>query len=299
MASAGDWIQLTEGKQFSRLLYTNPVCFLCCSANAVASNLVAPTPSSTDDNNNTITATASEVMQHNSTEPARLPAFRNVMVLSWLTATNNSGRFMFSLNRRRYSSGLVNMLREFVLAVPVQGMEELLTAVGGVSGRFGSKFPADYDSCLSTDASATQQPVSKRQRRKEPRFRAGIPKLKRVLVGTNQAMETSDTAQFAIEGTVAHLVCRVHHIVSQDSPLLSDVIDDDHDLIVALVVQAHVHKNYWDATKNIFRPAAAKPAVPPYLTFFGSQTFGYILPASSLPEPLQANAETAESDGLR
>ena len=68
-SNTDEWIDLKEPKQFCRLLYTNPVCFL-----------------------STIATTEQQ---------------RNVMVLSWLTATNNEGRFMFSLNRRRHTASHV------------------------------------------------------------------------------------------------------------------------------------------------------------------------------------------------
>jgi flavin reductase (DIM6/NTAB) family NADH-FMN oxidoreductase RutF len=79
------WLELTLPKQFSRLLYTNPVCFLStCSRD------------------------------HG----------QNVMVVSWLTAINNEGRLVMSLCRRRHTVSML-LSKEFietttfVLSVPV------------------------------------------------------------------------------------------------------------------------------------------------------------------------------------
>ena len=54
----------------------------------------------------------------------------------------------------------------------------------------------------------------------------------------------------------------------------SPIIDDDHLLIMAEVTDAYVHPSYWDDMKKLFRPVSKE--VPPYLKFFGSQTFGYV-----------------------
>jgi flavin reductase (DIM6/NTAB) family NADH-FMN oxidoreductase RutF len=303
MAETSDWIELTEGKQFSRLLYTNPVCFLCTSSRSC----------SVDDGDETKIPppTTLPVTGNAAEDPTkdRSAASQNVMVLSWLTATNNNGRFMFSLNRRRHSSTLLksSLSSEFTLSVPVQGMEELVRSVGSVSGHFGSKFPADYNDVVegSAASSSTVTPgprMSKRQRKKEPRFPTGIPQLERVSMEDRDHHSASGSSNhgndshanshcFAIQGTVAQLVCRVYRVMSS-SPLSfatssdpnatlsspqtdSSIIDDDHDLFLAEVIRARVRPAYFDVTKNLFRPATAD--TPPYLTFFGSQTFGYVV----------------------
>lgn len=121
------WIELNEPKQRSRLLYTNPVCFLSTT---------------TGDNE------------------------RNVMTLSWLTSTNNEGRFMFSLNRRRNTASVLTLGSNFCLSVPVKGMEELVRHVGRASGRWGSKFVEDHPKPAPESSSLTQDPpLSKRDRK--------------------------------------------------------------------------------------------------------------------------------------
>jgi flavin reductase (DIM6/NTAB) family NADH-FMN oxidoreductase RutF len=245
-SSVPDWIRLSEGKQFSRLLYTNPVCFLCTYHNASA-----------DDAKTTTDAPNENDQDHSN---------RNVMVISWLTATDNYGKFMMSLNRRRHTATRMSHANtEFVLCVPVQGMEELVRNVGGVSGKWGSKFPNERDEDDVQPQEAFQK-LGKRQQKRQQRFARGVPDLQIMPFGGNDKAIT-DLSLFAIQGTVAHLQCQVEKV-------LEHVIDEDHYLITAKVKNAYCQSDYWDANKNIFRPSQESK---PYLSFFGSQTFGYVV----------------------
>jgi len=231
------WVELTEGKTLARLLYTNPVSFL----------------------------TASSPQNQNQ---------KNVMVLSWLTATNNDGQFMFSLNKRRHTASILHEGALFTLSIPVQGMEELVRNVGSVSGRFGSKFPSDnikHKASLSTKATGVEAPKSKRQKKKLLRQGEGVPQLESVPIVDNQHHQL-----FAIRGTVARMVCRVNRI-------LEGAIDSEHLLVLAVTHRALVRTDYWDQEKVLFRPMLADTA--PYLTFFGSQTFGYVVSEPNMPVP--------------
>lgn len=251
------WIKLKDKKSFSRVLYTNPVCFL--TTVRMSDNI-----------------TASPV--------------KNVMVVSWLTPVNNNGRFMMSINKRRHTSTVLTSdphsvsfpsLHEFVLCVPVAGMEELVLNVGKTSGRWGrSKFPQDYSAHRNVE-----NPDKKRIH-----FSHGIDGLFAVKVGTSdQFTSISDDglqprSPFAIKGTVAHLKCAIHHIASEHEKF----VDNEHNLIIADVIEAYVHCDYWDGTKNQFFPQqrggsdnettrpSSSSLPPPYLTFFGSQKFGYV-----------------------
>jgi len=242
------WLKLSERHQFSRLLYPNPVCFLGLE--------------------------------------------NNVMVLSWLTATNNNGHFMFSLCKRRHTASMLMQDSIFTLSVPVRGMEELVKHVGGVSGRLGSKFSANHHTqpekpasvpCTSTSSTAEQQPpLSKRQKKKIMLQGRGVPGLETVpleIGGGNQQH------LFAIEGTVARMVCKVNQI-------LNEIIDSDHLLVLAQVDLAEVHRDYWDETKDQFRPMRAETA--PYLTFFGSQRFGYVVSEDRLLDSELASLESVK-----
>lgn len=219
------WVELIEGRKLARLLYTNPVSFLTtCS-------------------------------------PQNQPQ-KNVMVLSWLTATNNNGQFMFSLSKRRHTASMLQEGAFFSLSIPVRGMEELVRNVGSVSGRFGSKFPSDnikHEASLSR----VEAPKSKRQKKKLLRQGEGVPQLESVPIVDNQHHQL-----FAIRGTVARMVCQVNRI-------LEGVIDAEHLLVLAVTHRALVRTDYWDQEKVLFRPMEVDTA--PYLTFFGSQTFGYVV----------------------
>lgn len=246
-----DWIQLSEKKQFSRLLYTNPVCFLSTAASGETDNV-----SDADD----------------ESKQRQRPARRNVMVLSWLTPTNNNGRFMFSLNRHRYTASRLREGSIFVLSIPVEGMEDLVRSVGSVSGRFGSKFQHDHETSeeLKTTSFSDGPSLSKRQKKKQEKenfANHGIPALEAVVPGTTSAQTTSDDdGIFAIRGTVAHLVCQIYKLIEEP------VIDDSHLLVLASVESAFARKSYWNQEKNLFQPQGSSP---PYLTFFGAQIFGY------------------------
>ncbi|KAL7565479.1 hypothetical protein ACA910_012218 [Epithemia clementina (nom. ined.)] len=415
-----DWIKLDTGKDFSRLLYTNPVCFLYVGENAFGSDRKAT--QSYDNNSGSSFFVASgeggavsttqqgisnvssaappanlsssiekpiaiEVLRERrvvaANETTHLPLCdasdgarqrRNVQVLSWLTATNNEGSFVFSINHRRHTASFLLMQNQhddgvlsnnnqkderfFSLSVPVQGMEQLLLDVGSCSGRFGSKFPSDhtdnvtskqsFDLPETASSSAEEQdqehaagamaaseatPTSSttnaqegrspnisgtrnRQRKQPPktRFPIGIPGLELVRVGSiaaapNQTTPRTDHHFAGIEGCVAHLYCRVlqciaHPTISpnhyKDSRECATKLNPDrpqqHSLVLAQVETAYVHSHYWDGQKKLFRPQ--NQHVPPYLTFFGSQTFGYVQSEPHLqcikeliPQSVPVNAE--------
>ena len=117
----------------------------------------------------------------------------------------------------------------------------------------------------------------------------------------------TQSSLFVIDGTIAYLKCRTYAVLgsppsSTDASTENEskyygtgkqkaeekaadkevecgyvhppiVIDDNH-LFVMAETDAYVHPSYWDRNKLLFRPLSND--VPPYLTFFGSQTFGYV-----------------------
>jgi flavin reductase (DIM6/NTAB) family NADH-FMN oxidoreductase RutF len=353
--SSRDWIHLTDPKSFSRLLYPNPVCLLStvriCDPITQSQDEAPVNNESKDEQVVSVDADAATVQNIQKADDSKqgkgtavavavaaadasLEQYprRNVMVLSWLTATNNQGSFVFSICKRRHTASMLLLdsntntttqqqqqpmtTTYFVLSVPVRGMEQLVLEIGGVSGRWGSKFPDDYpphhhDDTIrrstnnNTNATTTKNnsinnneqscsplsvPLSKRQRKKQRRrnLLGGIPGLKAVPFGHEDgvsppAAETSDSKSstssssslFAIHGTVAHLKCRMVsslHNNNDDNSTMG--MDDDHHLVMAQVMEAHVHPLYWDSSKSQFRPQYQN--VPPYLTFLGSQTFGHV-----------------------
>jgi flavin reductase (DIM6/NTAB) family NADH-FMN oxidoreductase RutF len=265
------WIHLTEKKDFSRLLYPNPVCFLSTTTSRSSS----PPPSHPAKGESGLTLNTAAAVKR-----------RNVMVLSWLTATNNSGRFMFSINRNRHSASTVVPIDEssgkaragvnFVLSCPVQGMEQLVIDVGGTSGKWGSKFMEDHnqnDADLLERSELDLDSMSNSQRKKHKRMQLakGIPNLCAVPLGNLEESAQEGNGSFAINGTCAHMHCRTFAVVDEPA---TGIIDEDHHLVMAEIIDAYVDELYWDATKKQFRPTSED--VPPYLTFFGAQTFGYV-----------------------
>ena len=269
-------------------MYTNPVLFLCTidhssdSTESTRSQCNSPPKPDECSNSNS---------KFYSTENPK----RNVMVLSWITATNNEGRFMFSINKRRYSASFLsppdplNADRttigvKFSLCVPVKGMEQLVLDVGSVSGQHGDKLQSL--TCTETIQTLTKvdrnEQLSNRQKKKlkkDQLTKKGIPGLIPIPLGDSSPYttltETQSTSDlFAIKGTVAHMQCRTYGVMSTPPEHSSYSIDENHLLILAEVFDAYVKPSYWDDTKKLFCPQEEE--VPPYLTFFGSQTFGYV-----------------------
>ena len=65
-----------------------------------------------------------------------------IMTLTWITAMNNHGGFVVSINNRRHTRGHVMEKRRFCLGIPTSDMRSTVLAVGGCSGRDGNKFDA-------------------------------------------------------------------------------------------------------------------------------------------------------------
>ena len=174
-------------------------------------------------------------------------------------------------------------------------------------------------SVQESGAEEMPNPISRRQQKKMRRQKrtGGIHGLKSVPLGApssgvpGKKIPDRDGC-FAIDGTVAHLKCRMlmpwqmpspqlqclgnaensrdwakievscRQQVEQSSsltglassPLL--LLDGDHYLIMGQVVDAYCKISHWDSSKNLFRPMNRD--AQPYMTFFGSQTFGYVQP---------------------
>lgn len=254
-SSSPSWIPLTEATDWSRLLYPNPVCFLCTSIE------VSSTKESAD-------------FEHHDTPTRRQ---RNVMTISWLTATNNSGRFLMSLHKRRFTTKFFQeQSQDFCLCVPTTRHSQLVLDVGKVSGHFGSKFTSSGSVERLVGPPPPPPPpqgASKRQRRQweQSTFAAhGIPGL--VAVDFETATEHDSSGRslqdiFYIEGTVARMHCQVLQVVEGSSEML---VDEDHVLVAAQVCRAYCRTDFWRAERRLFGGKL--------LTFLGSQTFGAVVP---------------------
>lgn len=125
-----------------------------------------------------------------------------------------------------------------------------------------------------------------------------IPGLKAISISpplSLQAAAVPPPPLIYIDGTVAYMICQVVQILETHNDN-----NPDHYLLLGQIHGANVLSTYWDVQKNIFRPIITpsphrkdandttttndhncsndpndKPP-PPYLTFFGAQTFGYV-----------------------
>lgn len=78
-----------------------------------------------------------------------------------------------------------------------------------------------------------------------------------------------DANLIAVASCVAHIEC---NIISMQEKC-------GHFLTTCKMKRGWVRPNYWDKKKRNFIPQSDN--VPPYFTFFGSQTFGYVRPTPS------------------
>lgn len=107
----------------NRILYTNPVCFLSVRDAATGR--------------------------------------KNVMTISWLTPTDNHGGVFLSVNAKRHTATFLRKASAvFCLSVATQGMEEMLLAVGGCSGRDAADSREAATGLSSGPSSAAASPVS-------------------------------------------------------------------------------------------------------------------------------------------
>jgi flavin reductase (DIM6/NTAB) family NADH-FMN oxidoreductase RutF len=204
------WIRLKEPKQWSRLLYPNPVCFLCTE---------------------TVTTTKRRLLP-------------NVMVVSWMTAINNAGTFMFSINKRR-------------------------------TGSYGRPYCYQYDDHTNNENDGRKGDTTTTPNAQSKDDIEDTGDKRNVLHASSSSLYHESSSIFAIDGTVAHMVCQT----TKKSYHPAFGMEKDHIVIIAQITDAYVLDSYWDSSKNIFRPQP--PPHAPYSTFLGSQEFGHVMSSSS------------------
>ena len=106
-------LQLNKN-QFSRLLYTNPVCLL---TSVVASSAAASSPSDAKRGSSSASDSSAASADPDSGDKRKQSPSRNVMTITWLTATSNHGELVCSMNASRYSAELVVPMKRFGAAV--------------------------------------------------------------------------------------------------------------------------------------------------------------------------------------
>uniref|UniRef100_M4BES9 Flavin reductase like domain-containing protein n=1 Tax=Hyaloperonospora arabidopsidis (strain Emoy2) TaxID=559515 RepID=M4BES9_HYAAE len=220
-----DWVAVSKGL-LSRLLYPNPVCLLSvCHSDGSA---------------------------------------RNVMTISWITAINNHGGFICSINAARYSVKFIKYAGAvFVLNVPVRGMEDLVLAIGGCTGAETDKFEK-FGIAVCGPAGIEHKEVPD-----DDNVQMKKRKLSKKEVA-EQDIARAIHQSIALRDCVAHLMCRVESVTENDG----------HLLLRCVQLAGWTRRAYWDGRN--FIPQASTD-VEPYLTFLGSKSFGYVLPADSMP----------------
>jgi flavin reductase (DIM6/NTAB) family NADH-FMN oxidoreductase RutF len=277
--------------------------------------------------------------------------YPNAMTLSWLCPVNNQGLFTFSINEKRHTATRLHAAHlasessgeaaEFVLNIPVQGMEEMVLGIGSCSGAKGDKLerlkiplcvpgwnplPGQGEAFSeinpfagledeNEDSEVDEQPVRNELKPKASEASnpfaaledddaeeeegegkeeeaactlqtaaAGEPKRKRddaVPTGLRDGKKkrqkgTPDTpAEYSVEhlvaipACVAHLACRVRDMRAVDGQWLC----------TAMIERVFVRPEYWSG--KVFMPQ--NDEVPPFMSFVGSQKFGYVQAATANP----------------
>ncbi|KAI8837012.1 hypothetical protein BJ741DRAFT_604778 [Chytriomyces cf. hyalinus JEL632] len=253
----------------SRMLYANPVCLLTTTS--------IPTPA-------TILPPANEPAQPSLPET-------NVMTISWLTAIDNSGHFIASMNKGRYSAelllsrihGLDYSNAFFTLSVPVHGSEKLVVDIGSCSGRttkdklktLGIKTCSpgwkSFQAPTATEDVSTADRGPKRSRKKED-FADEAFSRKHGLV--------------AISQSVAHLICRVDEIQERHG----------HLILHCVIGAAFCKSEYWNG-KNFapIRNPVTGVTPPPYLTFLGTKVFAAAAPFEAVEEAEEGREKKEEA----
>lgn len=254
--SPNPFVRVKAGN-FSRLLYSNPVCLLTTST-----PLSANTATSADSNAAALSgevavavasspaapaATVSTALASSAVAAAPASALprRNVMTISWLTATSNHGEFVCSMNASRYSAHLLAAQgasgdcvgSSFVLSVPVAGMETIVKAIGGCSGKDAAQSGAKdkiaqlgVQICRPGNKPIREQPPTLTAGAKAASVAAaavaaasassasaaasssssqGAPKLSAADEESLADIEDAALDLIAVSGCAAHLVCRV------------------------------------------------------------------------------------------
>jgi len=264
-AQTPPWTRLAEPKQFSRLLYTNPLCFM------------------------TLDTDSSDI------RGGQMP-----LVVAHLTATNNFGRFMFGMKQSLALKLLVSTTTttststsaneepadkgkpiQFHLSVPVHGLEDLIRQC------------MTYD-----DEQAKTSTVTNISPRTLATCRDFITTRRTAVVG-----DVKDTTAMQVpRGCVAHMECQVCEIKVERRPTTATTTtttsattsQQQHAVVFAEVIGACVHPYYWNAKQYLFQPqqvrstaaaaavVASKDAVtipPPYLKYLGDGVIGSVLPS--------------------
>ena len=281
----------------SRLLYTNPVCFLA-----------VPLP---------------ETQVNHGMDDGTLPHCPcNMMTISWLTATDNKGNFFMSMNKSRASSDFVQRSTHqvFSLSVACEGCEDMLISLGTTSARIrnrGSNLKVEErpgsssgsagghemnDSVLyqgnkvrhccvefckpgwktyEANTSRLIEPVLQTSMHTLPSSRLQDAHIKKRNGNISKKAQKRAKIDKACESGVVCASRAVAHIVARTTSLQTS-LDESHIYVHAQIICAFSRPEYWrseGASGSIQKePAIFAPrgACPGLLTFYGSKTFGVV-----------------------
>lgn len=250
------------------------------------------------------------------------------MTLSWMTPVNNYGGFAFAIHKTRFSS--VNLLegKKFTLSVPTAQSRDLVISVGRVSGKVVQKFDGSIPNLqagkfgLLGMANANNNQNEMNQKKNGNGFDALMDSDDEGNEADDEALTTRsgevhidkvDSSTYVhptypapIDGTVAHMHCTMISV--------TDAADAGTYLVVAKIMQAAVHPEYWSSKGKCFVTAGPVPVatptaaptvtpapaaisnsevalsgepvndtpppaltLPPILSFLGSQRFGHLI----------------------
>ncbi|KAE9330313.1 hypothetical protein PR003_g15334 [Phytophthora rubi] len=219
-----DWVAVDRG-MLSRLLYPNPVCLLSVRSKDGGA--------------------------------------RSLMTITWLTAINNQGGFICSMNATRHTTKFMNQSGAvFVLNVPVRGMEELVLAIGGSTGADMDKFD-QLNVAVCAPGGGELQPTESATSTSDDQVETKKRKLSKKELA-RQEIASAAAQGIALRDCFAHLLCRVETVTE----------DDGHLLLRCSQLAGWTRRAYWDGRN--FIPQEGTDAEP-YLTFLGSKVFGYVL----------------------
>lgn len=197
-------------------------------------------------------------------------------MISWLTAVDNAGTFIMSVNRKRHT--LINLLerRVFSLSPAVEGLESLLIALGSSSGR------EDPGKLSSSGARLVPTLIESPRLKKRSRV---------------AALETAPPP--CIAASPARIACRVKCEMScpiqaagKESSDASSAASSaegvhGHAILLCEIVVGFVDERYWDG--KLFAPR--QRGLPRLLCFQGSRVFAAMEPLPPRDDgPTQAPA---------
>ena len=306
--------ELVPKHLLSRLLYSNPVCFLC-------TNDVDP-------------------LSGSSSAPTT-----NIMTVSWITTIDNQGTFIMSLNANRHTvtnlfpesttrgkrEGIAHEnLSKFTLSVAIHGHEDVLKQIGSISGgddTIRGKKAHLSGLTLSTLVKPSSQGIGKKRRRMTQRHEHSMimqknersqqtlpPKLKRneeeaEEEGKMEEEEVDEEEEkdahwevLCVSGKPhnccpAHLACVVERVLSssesesideykadnaeerndstEDKKSIRKKVGAGHLILQCKIVFGRVDPRYWHKGKVLAPPSLELPGL---LSFLGSGLFAEMRP---------------------